>query len=491
MVRLKRFYSLMLVIIFFSITTACNNTAHVPSSNITDTSSETKENYLVIGKHQSTTIAAGCDFTIGIKTDGTVLATGNNNDGQCDVSDWTDIIAVSAGENHTVGLENDGTVIAVGNNEHGQCDVTEWTDIVKISAGGNHTVGLKKDGTVVATGINASGQCNVSDWSGITGISAGETHTVGLLADGSVLAVGSNIYGECDVSDWVNIVAVSAGSFCTAGVSKDGRVLFVGEDEMRQSEVSTWSDIAAISAGYPVVGLKTDGTATVFGTYSETNTETNTETNLTKYTPYNVADWNYIIAVAAGYTHIAALTDYGTVIAIGTNSDGQCNTSEWSSIALSAPAPDDSASQTEMPASAMDDNEKVSPEETSFSIGEAVKVNDITLTITNIEKVSGPEYTTLKSEEEYVVITVTIENTSSSDFYYTSSDFSLQNSLGVTNGFSTTKANEESRLKSGNLAPGSSVTGTIAFRAPKNDPSLVLRYCDNTFGEGAVYINLN
>jgi alpha-tubulin suppressor-like RCC1 family protein len=30
---------------------------------------------------------------------------------------------VSAGESHTVGLESDSTVVAVGNNDHGECEV--------------------------------------------------------------------------------------------------------------------------------------------------------------------------------------------------------------------------------------------------------------------------------------------------------------------------------------------------------------------------------
>ena len=64
-----------------------------------------------------------------MKSDGTVVATGYNANGQCDVSDWTDIIAVSAGDNHTVGLKSDGTVIAAGDNYYGQCDVSGWTNI--------------------------------------------------------------------------------------------------------------------------------------------------------------------------------------------------------------------------------------------------------------------------------------------------------------------------------------------------------------------------
>lgn len=68
---------------------------------------------------------------------------------------------------HTVGLRSDGTVVAVGSNRWAQCDVSDWTDIVAISAAYAHTVGLKADGTVVAVGYNGFGQCDVSDWENI------------------------------------------------------------------------------------------------------------------------------------------------------------------------------------------------------------------------------------------------------------------------------------------------------------------------------------
>ena len=36
---------------------------------------------------------------------------------------------IATGGNHTVGLKSDGTVVAVGNNFYGQCNVSGWTDI--------------------------------------------------------------------------------------------------------------------------------------------------------------------------------------------------------------------------------------------------------------------------------------------------------------------------------------------------------------------------
>ena len=103
---------------------------------------------------------------------------------------------------HVVGLNTDGTVVAVGDNRNGECNVEDWTDIVAVAAGVTHTVGLRADGTVVAVGDNEYGQCNVEDWADIVSVAAGDFHTVGLRADGTVVAVGDNEYGQCDVEDW-------------------------------------------------------------------------------------------------------------------------------------------------------------------------------------------------------------------------------------------------------------------------------------------------
>jgi len=69
---------------------------------------------------------------------------------------------VVAGIRHTVGLKSDGLVLATGLNQQGQCNVGSWRDIVQVAAGGYFTVGLKSDGRVVAAGSNLFGRLNVN-----------------------------------------------------------------------------------------------------------------------------------------------------------------------------------------------------------------------------------------------------------------------------------------------------------------------------------------
>ena len=65
------------------------------------------------------------------KADGTVVATGDDEyyPGQCDTEEWTDIVDVHISEGITLGLKSDGTVVATGMNYYGECDTEEWSDI--------------------------------------------------------------------------------------------------------------------------------------------------------------------------------------------------------------------------------------------------------------------------------------------------------------------------------------------------------------------------
>ena len=45
------------------------------------------------------------------------------------MGNWRDIVTVAGGFDHTVGLKADGTVVATGSNGKGQCDITGWTNI--------------------------------------------------------------------------------------------------------------------------------------------------------------------------------------------------------------------------------------------------------------------------------------------------------------------------------------------------------------------------
>ncbi|WP_455716397.1 hypothetical protein [Anaerosporobacter sp.] len=91
---------------------------------------------------------------VGLKSDGTVVVSKNSlyYKTYYDVSDWKDIIAISNGNSCLLGLKRDGTVVATGDNENKQLDVSGWTDIVAIATGDWISIGLKSDGSLVVAG---------------------------------------------------------------------------------------------------------------------------------------------------------------------------------------------------------------------------------------------------------------------------------------------------------------------------------------------------
>jgi hypothetical protein len=271
---------------------------------------------IIIVLNLSCTIAAGGRHTVGIRPDGTVVATGNNDEGQCNVDGWTDIVHVAAGFSHTVGLEEGGTVVATGDNDDGQCNVGGWANISMVVAGDWHTVGLKSDGSVVATGKSDQGQCDVLGWAGIQQVAAGGAHTVGLRQDGTAVATGSNNEGQCNVSGWTNITQVAAGYAHTVGLRDDGHVVATGKNDEGQCNVGGWTNITQVAAGRAhTVGLRKDGTVVATGRNNEGQCK--------------VSGWTNIIQVAAGGWHTVGLKDCGTVVATGNNDDGQCDVGGW------------------------------------------------------------------------------------------------------------------------------------------------------------------
>ena len=255
--------------------------------------------------------APGYGHTVVLMPDGTVKAFGDNTNGQCDVSQWSDIVAVSTNNMTTIGLKTDGTVVATGQNDNGECNVSEWSDITAIASGRKHTAGLKEDGTVVAVGDNSAEQCKVSNWKTIVAIAAGKEHTVGLRADGTVVVAGNYYLPKCSVTAWRDIAAISAGAYHTVGLKTDGTVVATGTNAYGECFVSHWKDIASISAGYNyTLGVTSGGDVLVAGKY---------------YGKSDVSQWKDIAAIWAGTNHTIGLTKDGKILTTGNNQWGQCD----------------------------------------------------------------------------------------------------------------------------------------------------------------------
>lgn len=253
--------------------------------------------------------------TVGLRSDGTVVAVGNiynppdnydylnlsDNDALYDIENWKNIVAVDASNYHIAGLRSDGTVVAVGNNKYGQCNTKYWTDIVQVQCGTYHTVGLRSDGTVVAVGRNDSGQCDVKNWENITAVGADIFYTVGLRSDGTVVDEGS-VGERLGTYRWENIAAVYSGTSNTVGLRSNGTVVAVGDNDFSQCDTSGWRNITDIGIGSThIAGLRSDGTVVIAGLYGKSDTER----------------WTDIVAIAASGYYTVGLRSDGKVMVAG------------------------------------------------------------------------------------------------------------------------------------------------------------------------------
>ena len=230
-----------------------------------------------------TAVAAGSDFSLALRDDGTVAAWGCGfNHGECTVpAGLSGVTAVAAGHFHSLALKGDGTVAAWGCGggfDDGQCTVPGGlSGVTAVSAAVSDSLALKSDGTVVAwgcAGIQDHGQCNVpAGLTGVTAIAAGSAHSLALKTDGTVVAWGCAPgfdYGQCSVPSGLSgVSAIAAGHTQSLALKSDGTVVAWGCGDFDYGQCTVpagLSGVTAIAAGYGhSLALKSDGTVVGWG----------------------------------------------------------------------------------------------------------------------------------------------------------------------------------------------------------------------------------
>jgi alpha-tubulin suppressor-like RCC1 family protein len=176
-----------------------------------------------------TAVAAGEEHSLALLSNGTVLAWGDNHEGQLgdgttdtsavpvQVEGLTGVTAIAAGSLFSLALLSNGTVMAWGKGDTGQLGdgntknslvpvpVSGLSDVTSIAAGSEHALALLSDGTVMAWGDDEFGQLGdggsesfsdvpvpVSSLTGVQSVSAGYQHSLALLSTGAVMVWGDN-----------------------------------------------------------------------------------------------------------------------------------------------------------------------------------------------------------------------------------------------------------------------------------------------------------
>lgn len=114
-----------------------------------------------------------------------------------------------------------------------------------------------------------------------------------------------------------------------------------------------------------------------------------------------------------------------------------------------------------------------------YGLNEEAELEGANITVTKVEKSAGERFNEPKAGQEFVAVTVNIKNTSNRNISYNPYDYKLQDSNGniVTQAFGS--VDRDTRLSSGELAPGGTKTGSITFEVPIDDKDLTLIYEGN------------
>jgi alpha-tubulin suppressor-like RCC1 family protein len=308
-------------------------------------------------------VAGGGQHSVALKRDGTVWCWGLNTSGQLGRGDFVSpvaapvqvlgpggvgflagITAIAAGTNFSIALRSDGTVWCWGANGSGQLGngggasqnvpvqvlgvggVGLLANIISIGGGASHAVAAMNDNTVYCWGLNGNGQLGdntiiskpwpvqvlgvggIGNLAGIWQVSAGTKHTAVIHLDSTVYCWGQNNTGQLGdgtggfLDSWTPIHTV------------DGLGGFL-------------SNVRSIASGIGhTASGKTDGTAWCWGLngdgqLGDNNAPANSDI------PVQVVDGVGVVtgvsAVAARGNHTVSLKSIGTVWTWGFNNAGQ------------------------------------------------------------------------------------------------------------------------------------------------------------------------
>jgi alpha-tubulin suppressor-like RCC1 family protein len=243
-----------------------------------------------------TAIAAGWDHSLFLKSNGSLWAMGNNQGGQLGDGSYStnvpyginqpeqivasNVTAIAAGTDYSLFLKSDGSLWAMGDNQNGQLGDGTYTrvspygtnqpeqivasNVTAIATGASHSLFLKSDGSLWAMGQNYYGQLGDGTSgnpslgifistnrpeqivvSNVTAIAAGDGHSLFLKSDGSLWAMGWNQFGElgnCTYNQTnlpeqilaSNVTAIAAGSHHSLFLKSNGSLWAMGDGEEGQ-----------------------------------------------------------------------------------------------------------------------------------------------------------------------------------------------------------------------------------------------------------------
>ncbi len=338
------------------------------------------------GAQPVTKIATGSEYSLFLKSNGSLWAMGNNSSGQLGDGTYnqtnlpeqivvSNVTAIAAGYYHSLFLKGNGSLWAMGSNNKWQLgDGTHFdrtnhpeqivvSNVTAIAGGSFHSLFLKSDGSLWAMGDNQYGELgdgttdngfaatNLPEQivaSNVTAIAAGFSHSLFLKSNGSLWAMGNNSSGQLGDGSYnntnlpeqivaSNVTAIAAGTYFSLFLKSNGSLWAMGDNSAGQlgdgtdnqtnlPEQIVASNVTAIAAGnYHSLFLKSNGSLWAMGANYNGELGDGTYGNyLSSGTnhPKQIVAGN-VVAIAAGWNDSLFLKRDGSLWAMGDNQYGE------------------------------------------------------------------------------------------------------------------------------------------------------------------------
>ena len=278
------------------------------------------------------------NFTLAVKSDGTLWSWGSNSNGQLGLNNrtaysspkqvgaLTNWLKVSCGYTNSFAIKTDGTLWSWGDPISGQLgqgnltyysspkqvgSLTNWASLGG-SGNGGHMAAIKTDGTLWVWGSGQSG-----------GLGLGNTTSYS-----SPKQVGS-------LTNWASCVVSASGlNQYTLAIKTDGTLWSWGENSSGQlglgnttsysspkqvGALTSWGTISSANAFS--ASVKTNGTLWIWGNNSIG--QLGNGSRITTYSPNQIGSLSTWLTVSAGYSYTSAIKTDGTLWSWGNGANGQ------------------------------------------------------------------------------------------------------------------------------------------------------------------------
>lgn len=202
--------------------------------------------------------------------DGTVFMNNIAKEEYPEVEEWKEIISISSSSNSVVGLKKDGTVVATGDNYEGKLNTQEWSKIVQVEAGVWGTFAVRENKTLVYAGKlpeNQKENFEKHQWNNLKAIE-GNWDLIGIDKDGNILSTIGDAFSK--LTD-IKQVALSNAGDEIAFLDENGVATVYSLYGDRFLE-KTWTDIQQITCYYSnLILLDFEGKILTSDSFSEFN----------------------------------------------------------------------------------------------------------------------------------------------------------------------------------------------------------------------------